>query len=151
MSCRGTLRAVLKYPLMKHLFLCALLASGMSLAAPVFAQETAARPDAPAPAPAIAKPDKALRIFLKTGGKKIYVRGYQWMTLDLNRKISLVESARRGALKMNALMTQPAERYVMEADKFFRTNPSLLQMELGQVIQGIAISIQDWETEGKGN
>lgn len=92
-----------------------------------------------------AKPEKALRIYLKTGNKKTYVRGYQWMTLDLNRKISLVESARRGALKMNAVMSQPAETYVAQVDKFFQYNPSLMEMEVGQVIQGIAISIKDWE------
>ncbi|MBP9733215.1 MAG: hypothetical protein KBD07_02425 [Candidatus Omnitrophica bacterium] len=95
-----------------------------------------------------AKPDKALRIYLKTGGKKTYVRGYQWMTLDLNRKISLIESARRGAAKMNAVMTRPAETYVAEINKFFQDNPTLMQMEVGQVIQGIAISIKDWEDGG---
>ncbi len=97
-----------------------------------------------------AKPDQALRIYLKTGAKKTYVRGYQWMTLDLNRKINLVESARRGALKMNAVMTFPAETYVREIDKFFAGNPSLMQMEVGQVIQGVAISIKDWNAGTTG-
>lgn len=95
------------------------------------------------------KPEKALRIFLKSGGKKTYVRGYQWMTLDLNRKISLIESARRGAARMNAVMAQPAETYVVEVNKFFQDNPTLMQMEVGQVIQGIAVSIKDWEDGGR--
>jgi hypothetical protein len=98
-----------------------------------------------------AKPEKALRIFLKTGGKKTYVRGYQWMTLDLNRKISLVESARRGALRMNAVMAKPAEVYVNEVNKFFQHNPSLMQMEVGQVIQGVAVGMKDWEDGGTAN
>ncbi len=105
----------------------------------VFTSFPAAAADQPA------KPDKALRIYLQTGAKKTYVRGYQWMTLDLNRKLSLIESARRGALKMNAVMARPAEVYVAQVDKFFQYNPALMEMEVGQVIQGIAISIKDWE------
>lgn len=119
------------------------------LSAPAGAQEHAAAPAASSPAAAPAakapKPDKALRIFLKTGAKKTYVRGYQWMTLDLNHKINLIEAARSGALQMNAVMAQPAEVYVAEVNKFFQYNPSLMQMELGQVIQGIAVSIKDWD------
>lgn len=112
------------------------------------ASGASASPSAPQLA---SKPDKALRIFLKTGAKKTYVRGYQWLTLDLNRKISLVESARRGALQIDAIMLLPAERYVYEVNKFFQSNPSMLQMELGQVIQGIAISLKDWEQGGMEN
>ena len=120
--------------------------------APASAQETSSPPAASAPsAGKPAKPTKALRIFLKTGAKKTYVRGYQWMTLDLNRRISLVESARRGALQMDALMTLPAETYVAEVDKFFQYNPSLMQMEVGQVIQGIAISLKDWDNSESKN
>ena len=110
-------------------------------AAPAVSQNAAERPPHE-------KPSQELRIFLKTGAKKTYVRGYQWATLDLNRKINLVESARRGALKLGALMTRPAETYVLEVDKFFKSNPSLMQMELGPVIQGVAISLKDWDNGG---
>lgn len=137
---------------MKHLtpsLFFVLLFSFLSPASVVrAAQETARSSESVSAAP---KPDKALRIFLKTGEKKTYVRGYQWMTLDLNRKISLVESARRGALRMNAVMTQPAELYVANVDKFFRYNPGLLEMEVGQVIQGVAISLKDWQDGGTQN
>lgn len=124
----------------------------MTASAAVQAQEASGPggPSASATA-STARPEKALRIFLKTGGKKTYVRGYQWMTLDLNRKISLVESARRGALRMNAVMVRPAEVYVNEVNKFFQHNPSLMQMEVGQVIQGVAIGMKDWEDGGTAN
>jgi hypothetical protein len=113
-------------------------------AAPAWTQEAASSSSAPALSRP-AKPDKALRVFLKSGSKKTYVRGYQWMTLDLNRKINLVESARRGALKMGALMTQPAEVYIRNLDQFYAGHPTLMSMEIGQVIQGTAISMKDWD------
>ena len=130
---------------MKRRTLCLLALFCLSLTGSIFAQETAPREPAASTAGAIKKPAGAIRIFLKTGNKKTYVRGYQWMTLDLNRKISLVESARRGAVKMNAVMVLPAETYVDEVNKFFQDNPRLMQMEVGQVIQGIAISLKDWD------
>ncbi len=138
---------------MKHFFnLTAPLLLSLILTAPINAQaqEKAQGSAAASSASQTTKPEKALRIFLKTGGKKTYVRGYQWMTLDLNRKISLVESARRGALRMNAVMAQPAEVYVNQVNKFFQHNPSLMQMEVGQVIQGVAIGMKDWEDGGSG-
>jgi hypothetical protein len=139
---------------MKHFFNLTTLVLSLILTAPTTAQaqETSggSASAASSAAPAV-KPEKALRIFLKTGGKKTYVRGYQWMTLDLNRKISLIESARRGALRMNAVMAQPAEVYVNQVNQFFQHNPSLVQMEVGQVIQGVAIGMKDWEDGGTAN
>ena len=151
----------MKHPFSSHVFsrvrrvfvLSAMIAVAFVLeTTPVLAREPARAAAANAsPAASTPKPDKALRIYLKTGTKKTYIRGYQWVTLSLNRKISLVESARRGALQMGAVMTLPAERYVYEVNKFFQSNPAMFQMELGQVIQGIAISLKDWEQGGTEN
>lgn len=135
---------------MKHfLYTPALMLSVLFLTTPSYAiTESSPASATAAERPTQVKPGKALRIYLKTGGKKTYVRGYQWMTLDLNRKISLIESARRGAARMNAVMTLPAETYVAEVNKFFQDNPTFMEMEVGQVIQGVAISIKDWEDGG---
>jgi len=64
----------------------------------------------------IQEPTKAphLRLFGYDKGEKRYYSGYDWMNMNINDKIQLVEEARNGALKMNVVMTMPAEIYVGE-------------------------------------
>lgn len=70
------------------------------------------------------------------------------MQMRVIQKIGLVERVRRGALKMNALMTLPAEIYVRELDGMYREHPEARSIEVGQAIQGIAVSLKDWDEMG---
>ncbi len=91
-------------------------------------------------------PAAALRMFIPTGeNSKEYLRGYHWLNFSAAQKMGVVEAARTGAVQqMSAVMSLPAEIYVRELDRLFATNSSIQQMEVGQAIQGIAISLKDW-------
>ncbi len=92
-----------------------------------------------------AKP-AALRLYALKAGEKRYFTGYDWMLFDLSRKIALVEKARRGAvLQMNVVMALPAERYVRELDRMYAEAAEARTIEVGQAIQGIAITLKDWD------
>ncbi len=70
----------------------------------------------------------------------------------LREKIAAARTTQMHPVKLDpAIDPLPAERYVYEVNKFFQSNPAMFQMELGQVIQGIAISLKDWEQGGTEN
>ena len=87
-----------------------------------------------------------LRLFIQQGPQKTYLLGYHWMSLRLHQKIGMVESARRGALKLDAVMLHPAEIYIRELDRLFLRNPELRRLEVGPAIQGLAMSLNDWDS-----
>ena len=88
---------------------------------------------------------QTLRLYINSGGSKTYLLGHHWGSLGMNQKIAMVEAARRGALKLEAVMTLPAEIYVRELDRMFSENPSLRKLEVGPAIHGIAVSFNDWD------
>jgi len=88
---------------------------------------------------------KTIRLFIQKGPEKNYLLGHHWLRLKIHQKIAIVESARRGALELNALMTLPAEIYIRELDRLFLENPTLRQLEVGPAIHGIAVSLKDWD------
>ena len=94
-------------------------------------------------APADAR--QTLRLYINNGGNKTYLLGYHWESLGMNQKIAMVEVARLGALKLDAVMTLPAEIYVRELDRMFSENPSFRKLEVGPAIHGIALSFNDWD------
>lgn len=87
-----------------------------------------------------------LRLYVPSAaGDRKFFTGFDWQQLKMNQKIQLVEMARTGALRLNAVMTLPAEIYVRELDRMFNENPQIRTMELGQAIEGIAIAMKDWD------
>ncbi|MFT5206376.1 MAG: hypothetical protein ACI9CF_000111 [Candidatus Omnitrophota bacterium] len=88
----------------------------------------------------------SIRLFVESGGQRANILGHNWAELSFERKIKLIESARQGALRLGAVMALPAESYIRELDMMFAKNPSLRHIEVGQAIQGIAISLKDWDT-----
>jgi hypothetical protein len=86
-----------------------------------------------------------LRIFATVNGEKRYFNGHDWVLWSPARRMAMVEKAREGAVKLNAVMTLPAEFYVRELDRVFMTNPQARDVELGQAIQGVAINLKDWD------
>lgn len=92
------------------------------------------------------KGKETIRLFLEQGDQRVYLLGHHWKALNLNQKIAMVEQARTGALEMNVLMALPAEVYIRRVDQMLIDNPQLRQFELGQVVQGIAISLNDWDS-----
>ena len=86
-----------------------------------------------------------LRLFADMGGQRRYFTGYDWLQFDIHKRLALVEKARRGAVRLNAVMTLPAEIYVRELDNMFRRNSGIRHIELGQAIQGVAIALKDWD------
>jgi hypothetical protein len=91
-----------------------------------------------------ANADKTIRIFANDNGEKRYIVGYDWVNLNMGQKMTLVENARSGALKMDAVMVLPAEIYVAELDRIFSQDGEIRRIEVGQAIQGVAISKKDW-------
>lgn len=88
---------------------------------------------------------KTLRIFALEDGHKRYFNGYDWVLFDLGQKIALVERARQGAVQMNAVMLRPPEVYVRELDRMYAEAAEARHIEVGQAIQGIAITLKDWD------
>ncbi len=92
-----------------------------------------------------AAPSKSLRLFVVEEGRKRYFNGYDWIQFDLNQKIGLVEKARLGAVQMHAMMLKPPEVYVRELDRMYGETSEVRLIEVGQAIQGIAITMKDWD------
>lgn len=88
---------------------------------------------------------QVIRLFREVAGEKKYFTGFDWLQLDVNQKIILVERARQGALQMSVVMTLPAEVYVKEIDRMFNESTEIRYIELGQAIEGIAIALKDWD------
>lgn len=88
---------------------------------------------------------KTIRLFIPSNSGRTYLRGHHWVSLTFDQKLAMVETARRGALQLGAVMTEPAERYVNEIDRMLAETPHIRQMEVGQTIQGIAIAMEDWD------
>jgi len=88
---------------------------------------------------------RTLRLFSRSGGEKHYYTGYDWLKLDIQQKMETVEHAREGAIRMNTVMSRPAEVYIAELDRMYALNESVRHIEVGQAIQGIAISLKDWD------
>ena len=121
---------------------CALSALALAAAVPASAAK------APAPKSAASAPEKQkhLRLYAPSSvGERRYYTGYDWRQFNLNQKIQLVETARTGALKLNVVMTLPAELYVRELDRMFASNPQVQHMEIGQAIEGTAVVLKDWD------
>ncbi|MBF0254536.1 MAG: hypothetical protein HQL11_05380 [Candidatus Omnitrophica bacterium] len=91
-------------------------------------------------------PRESIRLFVTRAGERMYLNGHDWLRLDLDRKIEWVEAARLGAIKMGAVLSLPAEVYIGELDRMFTEAPQLRHIEVGQAIEGIAISMKDWDT-----
>ena len=91
---------------------------------------------------------RTLRLFAVEGDHKRYFTGYDWLLFDLAAKTGLVEKARQGAARMNVAMTLPSRVYVRELDHMYRDAPEVRHIEVGQAIQGIAISLKDWDDGG---
>jgi len=89
---------------------------------------------------------QSIRLFVQQDGQRAYLSGYQWISLRTDQKIIMVERARQGALRLGALMVLPAEIYVRELDRLFTEHPHLRKIEVGQAVEGIAISLKDWNT-----
>lgn len=88
---------------------------------------------------------QTLRLYATVGGEKRYFTGYDWLQFNIHQQFQIVEKARHGAVRMNAIMVLPAEVYVKELNRMFRQHVELRHMELGQAIQGIAIALKDWD------
>ena len=91
----------------------------------------------------LSKP-KSLRLYATMNGKKRYFNGYDWLQYDEKAKLALVEKAKIGAGRLSAVMLLPADVYVKEVDKIYGQAPESRLIELGQVIQGVAINLKDW-------
>jgi hypothetical protein len=118
-------------------FLGALLFVVSGLPAPLGAAQDGAAPSS-----------KSLRLYAVEEGRKRYFNGYDWIQFDLNQKIALVEKARQGAILLHAMMLKPAEVYVRELDRMYGETNEVRLIEVGQAIQGIAITLKDWNDGG---
>lgn len=92
------------------------------------------------------KKGNTIRLFIEQGDQRMYLLGHHWTSLNLNQKIAMIEQARTGAISMNVVMALPAEVYIKKLNQMLLENPQLRQFELGQVVQGIAVSLNDWDT-----
>ena len=88
---------------------------------------------------------RVLRLFAVEEGQKRYFTGYDWLLMDLVAKKALVEKARLGAVRLNAVIALPAETYVRELDRMYGQAEESRQIEVGEAIQGLAISLKDWD------
>ncbi len=89
---------------------------------------------------------KTIRLYVPdASGGKAYLLGRDWLGLSPQQKIEMVELARRGALKLNAIVSLPAEIYIRELDQMFLEKPETRDIEVGQAIQGVAIALKDWD------
>lgn len=134
----------MKYKLSFTLFSIACLALSPAMGGEAFAK---AKASAPAASPA-AKPDqdkRIIRLYRDVAGKKQYVIGRHWVQMTPEQKIQLVERARQGAVSMGVVFTLPAEIYVRQLDRMFQNNPTVLNIEIGQAIEGAAIALKDWD------
>ena len=86
-----------------------------------------------------------VRLFVMQGGDKHYLTGFDWLQFDIGQKMGLVEAARSQAAGLNAVMVLPAEVYVAELDRMFSQNPEVRHIEIGPALQGVAITLKDWD------
>lgn len=122
---------------MKHLICAAVLCGLVFSSAAGLAAETHSGTKA--------KVRPVIRLYASAKGETRYFTGDDWMLFTSGQKVQIVEKARTGAVRLNAVMSLPAEVYVRELDRIFGGNPGARHIELGQAIQGAAIGLKDWD------